>query len=123
MNIIEKIKDIHSLFDEKSFNPYYLVDETLNWPQIPDFDSADFDEKGDLIVNENSKLEILDPKNYKITEVSERYLIIKCSGDWQNLYEVKIELDSKNQLIVTSYKATDFNMEDKKIDMNELLKF
>lgn len=120
MKMIEKLRELYK--DEDYFDPYILAEETEDWPEIPEdsFDDYDDDDKEDEELDEEKYLEPLDLENYKITEIGDDYLIIKCGGDWQSPYEVKIELNSDDELEVSYYELTDFG-EGSEIDMNELL--
>ena len=76
MNIIEKLKEIN---EDDYFDPYVMIDEIENWPEVENEDE-------DL----GSETEPLDAENWKVTEVGEKHLTIKCGGDWQEACEVKI---------------------------------
>ena len=101
MNIIEKLKEIN---EDDYFDPYYMIDEINNWPEVEDEDDG---------------IEELDAENWKVTEVGEKHLTMKCGGDWQEPYEVKIKLNENNELEVVSYEPSDFEGEE--VDMDELL--
>lgn len=117
MNMIEKLIAINK---DEYFDPYFLCNEARNWPEIPLYE--DYDEDGNPIPEDDPEMEPLDLENWKVTEVGDRHLVIKGGGDWQEPHEVKIELNSNDELEVVSFSDTDYGVGDE-IDMNELLGF
>lgn len=114
MNIIEKLKEIN---EDEYFDPYFLSNETKNWPDIPMYE--DYDDEGNPIPEDDPEMEPLDLENWKVVEIDEKYMVIQGGGDWQQPHEVRIELDSNDELIAVSCKPCEFDGED--IDMDELL--
>ncbi len=101
MTIIEKLKEIN---EDDYFDPWYLKHSTKNWPKIE--------------VNED--MEYLDLENIKFTEIGDNYLILKGGGDWQDPHEVRIELNSDNELEVIYCKPTNYREGDD-INISKLL--
>lgn len=123
MKMIEKLKEIYK--DEDYFDPYLLESEIENWPEIPEPSDDDDDTDNDdvdviYIKNEEQFFEPIDVENFMVTELGDDYLVIKCGGDWQDPYEVRIEISNDN-LTVVSYELTYF--EGDEIDMDEVLEF
>lgn len=116
MNIIEKLKILNS--DEDYFDPYFLMD-ILGWPKIPAY--MDYDEDGIPVPEENPDMEELDLENFEFVEIDDRHLIMNCGGDWQNPYEVRIELNSDDELEIKSYKLTEDYGKKDSINIEELL--
>jgi len=116
MNMIEKLIDIN---EDESFDPYFLSNETKNWPEITLYE--DYDDEGNPIHEDDPEMEPLDLENWKVTEVGDRHLIIKGGGDWQQPHEVRIELNSDDELEAVSCSATDYG--DDEINMDDLLGF
>jgi hypothetical protein len=100
MTIIEKLKTIFS--PGEYFDPYEL--EIKNWPDI------EFD--GDM--------ERLDMENWEVTELTDNHMRMKCGGDWQEPYEVRIILNTDNDFEVISWDTTEFGLGDE-INMDKLL--
>ena len=126
MKMIEKLKEIYK--DEDYFDPYLLESEIENWPEtrvlLPEPSDDDDDTDNDdvdviYIKNEEQFFEPIDVENFMVTELGDDYLVIKCGGDWQEPYEIRIEILNDN-LTVVSYELTDFGDADE-IDMNEVL--
>jgi len=119
MNIKEKLQE---LIQESYFDPYeifnpYNAKNIKNWPTIPLY--MDYDEHGIPIPEDDPELELLDLENWKITEIGDKNITMKCGGDWQQPHEVKIELNSDDELEVISCQPSDF--EGPELDMNEIL--
>jgi hypothetical protein len=114
MNIIEKLKEIN---EDDYFDPYFLLNETSNWPLIPIY--MEYDDDGNPIPEDDPEMEPVDLENYKIIEIDERYLIIQGGGDWQQPHEIRIELNSNDELEAVSCVPSDFDGES--INMDELL--
>lgn len=115
MNIIEKLGEIN---EDNYFDPYYLSNATANWPLIPLY--MDFDEQGNPIPEDDPEMEPLDLENWKFTEIGDRHMIVKCGGDWQQPHEVRIELNSNDELECVSFQLTDYGVSES-IDINFLL--
>ena len=114
MNIIEKLKEINM---DEGFDPYFLANETKNWPEIPLYE--DYNDDGTPIIEEDPEMEPLDLENWKVTGVGDRYIILQGGGDWQQPHEVRIELQYDDILVAVSCIPCDFNGPE--IEMNELL--
>lgn len=108
MTILEKIKHIN---EYEWFDPYFISNEVSNWPLIP------LNFNGQPILD--PEMEPLDLENWKVTEFGDKHIIIQCGGDWQSPHEVRIELNSNDELECTSCNPCDFNGPD--IDMDALL--
>jgi hypothetical protein len=114
MNIIDKLKEIN---DEEYFDAYFLGNETLNWPLIPLY--MDYDDDGKPIPEDDPEMEPVDLENWKVVQIGDRHMVIQCGGDWQQPHEIRIELNSNDELEAVSCTPSDFTGED--IDMDELL--
>ena len=117
MNTIEKLKQICVNEGFEYFVPYFLT-ESDNWPLIPLY--IDYDDDGKPIPEDDPEMEPLNLENWRVTEIGERNMTIKCGGDWQPAYEVKFELNEKDEFVVVEYEECDFS-NDEEINMNELL--
>lgn len=118
MTLIEKLKTLTTKGYKKelTFNAFKLS-KAKNWPTIPEY--LDYDENNNPI--DEGYREPLDMENWKITEVANNYLILKCGGDWQEPHELTIVLNEDDELEVISYKKSDFN--GREINMDKLLGF
>lgn len=114
MNIIEKLKEINQ---DDYFDIYFLGQETQNWPEIPLY--MDYDDDGNPIPEEDPEMEPLDLENWKVTEIEDRHMVIQAGGDWQQPHEVRIELNSDDELVAVSCIPSDFNGPD--LEMDEIL--
>lgn len=111
MTVLEKLIKLNN--EDDHFNVYYCIqDNVFDWPEIED--------KG--YPGPTTYKEPLDLENWKVTELTDKNMIIKCGGDWQEPHEVCIELDSNNYLTVTSFKRTDYG-EGEEIDIDKLMGF
>jgi len=114
MNIIEKLKEINQ---DDYFDAYSLSNDVQNWPEIPLY--MDYDDDGKPIPGEDDDIEPLDMENWKVTEIGDRHMVLQAGGDWQQPHEVRIELNSDDELVAVSCVPSDFNGPD--LNMDEVL--
>ena len=94
MKLKEKLKKFNN---NGIFDHHKLVNKTLKWPNVE---------------NNYGDIEKLKTDIFEFKKLKDNMLIVKCGCDWQPPYNIKIILNSDNELEIVECRLSDFGMDD-----------